>query len=277
MTDPTPFSTFAEEARAGALDAALVLGSGMSALADRCQVRRRLPFPAVPGLAATSVAGHNGCLTLGDWAGRRVLVFEGRLHYYEGHAWRDVVQPVHVAQFLGAQVLLLTNAAGGIHEALGPGSLMAVRDHLEWTRSYTWRHPGPGERPAPYSARLLGLLEQAARQIPLTLHQGVYAAVTGPCYETPAEIRALRACGADAVGMSTAREVRAGYELGMECAAVSCVTNRAAGLSARPIHHEEVLQTAAAQAERLAKLVEGFLYLLGQPDAGGEKKSANSA
>jgi purine-nucleoside phosphorylase len=271
------FTKFAEEARAGAVDAAVILGSGMSCLATRCQVLRRLPFIEVPDLPATSVAGHHGCLTLGEWAGRRVLLFEGRLHFYEGHPWRDVTQPVHVAHFLGARVLLLTNAAGGIHDALIPGSLMAIRDHLEWTRPFAWRQPGPGERPSPYSPRLLGLLQQAAEQVPLALYQGIYAAVTGPCYETPAEILALRSCGADAVGMSTAREVRAGHELGMECAAVSCITNRAAGLSAGPINHEEVLETAAAQAERLAKLLEGFLCLLGQRGATAPKNSVYSA
>jgi purine-nucleoside phosphorylase len=247
-------------------DVALVLGSGMGDLAQRCRPVHRLPFLAVPGMAATSVIGHNGCLTLGDWAGKRVLLFEGRLHYYEGHPWRSVNQPVHTAHFLGARVLLLTNAAGGIHDALAPGSLMAIRDHIEWTRPTSWRHPGPGSlgaaRPSPYSARLLELLGQAAKEQRLELMTGIYAAVTGPCYETPSEIRALKNWGADAVGMSTAREIQAGYELGVECAAVSCITNRAAGLSSGPINHDEVLATAAAQAERLAGLLEGFLRLV---------------
>jgi purine-nucleoside phosphorylase len=160
-------------------------------------------------------------------------------------------------------MLLLTNAAGGIHEALGPGSLMALRDHLEWTRPRAWLQPGPGAlgppRPSPYSPRLLALLVQAAGDLVLALHQGVYAALTGPCYETPAEIRALRTWGADAVGMSTAREIKAGHDAGLECAAVSCITNRAAGLSGGPLDHQEVLATAAAQTERLAALLEAFL------------------
>jgi purine-nucleoside phosphorylase len=170
---------------------------------------------------------------------------------------------VQTAAFLGARILLLTNAAGGIHEALFPGSLMALRDHIEWTRPSSWRHPGPGglgpARPSPYSPRLLERLNQAARQLGIVLHQGVYAAVTGPSYETPAEIRALKTWGADAVGMSTAREVQMGSELGLECAAVSCITNRAAGLSQGPIHHGEVLTTAAQQREPLARLLEAFL------------------
>jgi purine-nucleoside phosphorylase len=257
------FAALTEAGRAAPLGAALVLGSGMGPVARRVRPEQRVPFAEVPGLAAATVAGHSGCLTLGDWAGRRVLLFEGRLHRYEGHAWDSVVQPVRIARDLGARVLLLTNAAGGIHEALGPGSLMAIRDHIEWTRPYCWREPGRGglgpARPSPYAERLRRLLAEAAGARGIVLHDGIYGAVTGPCYETPAEIRAQRAWGADAVGMSTAREVQAGYDLGMECAAVSCITNRAAGLGSGTLDHEEVLRTAAAQAERLADLLEGFL------------------
>jgi purine-nucleoside phosphorylase len=232
-------------------------------VARRLRPACAVPFAEVPGLPAAGVAGHRGRLTLGEWAGRRVLLFEGRLHFYEGHSWDDVTAPVRLAASLGARVLLLTNAAGGIHDALGPGSLMAVRDHVEWTRPYCWRLPGPGAlgppRPPPYSPRLLGLLGAAASSAGVELRPGVYAMVTGPSYETPAEIRALRAWGADAVGMSTAREARAGCDAGLECAAVSCVTNRAAGLGGGPLSHEEVLTTAAAQGDRLAGLLEEFL------------------
>src|SRR5262249_59630024 len=131
------------------------------------------------------------------------------------------------------------------------------------TRPCWWRHSGPGgmgsSRPSPYSPRLLALLDRAARRQGITLHRGVYAALTGPCYETPAEIRALRQWGADAVGMSTAREVQAGVALGVECAAVSLITNRAAGLSDRPLSHEEVMSMSASRAEALADLLGGFL------------------
>lgn len=263
MEPSLPFTRLETAARP---DVAVVLGSGMSAVARRLERAESVPFADIPGLEATSVAGHGGRVTLGDWADKRVLVFEGRLHYYEGHSWSKVVLPVETAYSLSARVLLLTNAAGGIHDALTPGSLMALRDHLEWTRPYCWRLPGPGAlgppRPRPYSPRLLGLLAQAARGLGMALHQGIYGAVTGPCYETPAEIRALKAWGADAVGMSTAREIQAGHDAGMECAALSCITNRAAGLSDAPLGHEEVLTTAAAQVERLADLLEGFLRLV---------------
>ena len=220
----------------------------------------------MPGLAAPTVAGHRGCLTLGTWEGRGVLVFQGRLHYYEGHPWRSVVAPVQTAVALGARVLLLTNAAGGIHEALGPGGLMLLRDHIEWTRPYCWRLPGPGglgpPRPTPYSPRLRRILLESADARGIPLREGIYAALPGPSYETPAEIRALRVWGADAVGMSTAREAQAGSDAGLECAALSCITNWAAGLGTSAINHEEVLSSVAAQADRVADLIAEFLRRL---------------
>jgi purine-nucleoside phosphorylase len=197
---------------------------------------------------------------LADWAGKRVLIFEGRSHYYEGHPWRSITESVRISHFLGARVLLLTNAAGGIHDDLRPGCLMGIRAHIEWTGPDSWRQLASNDPPpSPYSPRLLDQLGAAASEAGLSCHPGSYAAVTGPCYETPAEIRALRILGADAVGMSTAREVQAGFELGMACAAVSCITNRAAGLAAGPIKHEEVLASAKTQQHALAKLLEGFL------------------
>ena len=247
--------------------AVVVLGSGMGDAAARVRPECSVPFAEIPGLPAASVSGHRGRLTLGEWAGRRVLLFEGRLHRYEGLAWDDVTRPIRVAAELGARVAVLTNAAGGIRDDLAPGALMAVRDHIEWTRPDPWRQPGPGglggPRPSPYTPRLLDLLGQAAADGDLSLARGVYAALTGPCYETPAEIRALRAWGADAVGMSTAREVQAGADAGLECAAVSLITNRAAGLAAAPPSHEEVLAVASAAAGRLADLLERFLVLFG--------------
>lgn len=245
---------------------ALVLGSGLAPLVERVAAQQSLSYAQVPGLAAPTVAMHRGRLTFGDWAGKRMMVFEGRLHYYEGHAWDQVTAGIRIASQLGARQLLLTNSAGGIHEALAPGSFMAIRDHIEWNRPYCWREPGPGAlgpaRPSPYSPRLLAALRQAAAQRQFPLLEGIYACVTGPSYETKAEIRALKAWGADAVGMSTTREALCGAALGMEVTAVSCITNHAAGLGSGPLTHEEVVTTAAAQGERLADLVEAFLRVL---------------
>jgi purine-nucleoside phosphorylase len=266
MTPSHTFTQLTQAAHASRPRLALVLGSGLGNVARRLHRPIIVPFREAPGLPATTVAGHRGSLILGDWLDKKVLIFEGRLHYYEGHSWRDVTMLVHTASFLGAHAILFSSAAGGIHDALATGTLMAIRDHFEWNRPYAWRHAGPGgigpKRPSPYSPVLLTKLDQAARRLGLGLFQGIYAAVTGPCYETPAEIHALKVCGADAVGMSTTREVQAAHALGMECAAVSCITNRAAGLSAGPINHAEVLATAAVRSEPLADLVEELLRIL---------------
>lgn len=242
---------------------ALVLGSGMGPVTGRIVQRAAVPFSDVPGLVPPTVAGHKGQIILGDLASRPVLAFTGRLHFYEGHPWDKVVRPVEVAAELGAQVLVLTNASGGINEALAPGSLMALTDHIEWNRPYPWRAPGPGglggERPSPYSVRLLDELAHAAVAADVPRHRGVYLSVTGPCYETPAEIRAMREAGADAVGMSTTREALRGAELGLEVAAISCVANRAAGLSGGPLSHKEVLEVVSAASTNLADLLATFV------------------
>ena len=236
----------------------LVLGSGLQGLADHLQDVVELPFGQVPGLTATGVAGHRGTLLLGQWADVAVLVFAGRLHFYEGHPWRRVVQPIHIAHELGAEILITTNAAGGIRDDLQPGDLMAIGDHLDGTRPAWWRGLSQ-PRTSPYSPRLLTLLQHSAQQLDCPLPTGVYAQLTGPCYETAAEIRALRLCGAAAVGMSTAREIETGRELGMQCAAISCITNKAAGLSSQAIHHEEVIETGRKVQEKMIGVLETFL------------------
>jgi purine-nucleoside phosphorylase len=246
--------------------AALVLGSGMGEVVDRWGRVAAVLFSDIPGLTRSSVHGHRGQLSLIRLNERPVLVLEGRLHFYEGHPWERVTRPTRIVADLGAPIILHTNAAGGIAPELEPGSLLAIADHVELSHPFWWRHPGVaglGEtRPSPYSARLLGLLGESARGMDFELHCGIYASLTGPCYETAAEIRALKSWDVDAVGMSTAREVLEGVKLGMECAAVSCITNRAAGLSDTPLSHEEVLRIASAQSGRLAALIERFLNRL---------------
>jgi len=260
MSPAPTFNHLLEAARAAPPVVAIVLGSGMGAAAARLDAIVSLPFADVPGLEATGVSGHRGSLRLGDWVGSRVLVFEGRCHFYESGCWRTVTAAVQAAHFLGARVLLLTNAAGGIRGDLAPGTLMALRAHIDWTQPNAWRARAAAEEAAsPYAARLRSLMHEAAWAKGIQLAEGVYAAVTGPCYETPAEVRALQIAGADAVGMSTVHEARAGQQLGMECAALSLITNRAAGLADGPIHHGEVVATAAAAIDRLAVLIEAFL------------------
>ena len=232
----------------------MILGSGLGDLADRLEESVELPFAAIAGLSATGVPGHRGVLLLGMWARVPVLVFAGRLHYYEGQPWRTVVQPIHIARELGALTFVTTNAAGGIRNDLQPGDLMAISAHVDCTRENWWHESASPERKRRgmdrYSTRLLDLLQ---------LPTGVYAQVTGPCYETPAEIRALRACGVDSVGMSTAREIETAHRLGMECAAISCITNKAAGLGTGPIHHDEVVEAGGRMKERLHCVLGAFI------------------
>jgi purine-nucleoside phosphorylase len=257
------YAEFLATARTRPPEVAIVLGSGLGDLAARMREALSVPFHEVPDLAAPSVEGHRGQLMLGRWANRNVLLFAGRVHYYEGHPWRSVLQPVRLAHHLGVKELILTNAVGGIRADLGPGSLVAVTDHIQCTGPHWYRLAGPGgfgeSRPSPYSARLIRQLQTGARERGEHLPTGVYAQVTGPSYETPAEIRALRWCGADVVGMSTAREIQAGHDLGLECAALSCVCNKASGLSDGPIHHGEVLAIANQMRERLTAILEAFL------------------
>jgi purine-nucleoside phosphorylase len=257
-----PYHELLERCRREPPRVALVLGSGLGEIAEQLDCEVTVPFGAVPEMAAPSVAGHKGELRLGTWAGRRLLVFVGRLHYYEGHPWRRVEQQVPMARELGAQIVLVTNAAGGIRDDLCPGSLMPIHGHLDWTGDLSWRPRGMGERPTPYSSRLLDVLRQAADTLGLNLKPGVYAQVTGPCYETPAEIRALRSCGVDAVGMSTCREINRAQALGIECAALSFITNRAAGLGDGTIHHDDVMAAGQAWRERLGQLLDAFLRVI---------------
>jgi purine-nucleoside phosphorylase len=259
----TPFDTFTAAVRAHGPRVAIVLGSGLGAVPHRFTEVASIPFADVPGLAAVSVQGHSGTIALGQCADVPLLVFRGRLHFYEGHAWDRVAAPVRLMASWGVKTLILTNAAGGIHDQLNPGDLMVLRNHLwlQTRQAVVGRIANPSYDRSLYSPRLLNLLQFAepARE----LLAGVYAAVTGSCYETPAEIRALRAMGADAVGMSTAFEARTGAELGMEVAAISCITNKAAGLTCGTLDHKEVLANAGRPAERISDLLETILPRVG--------------
>ena len=238
----------------------LVLGSGLGGVVDRVEVSARLAFADVPGLLASGVAGHRGEFILGRFAGRVVLVGAGRLHYYEGHPWSVVTRPIEFAAELGVRDAILTNAAGGIRPDLEPGQMMPIRDHLQWNRPYPWRL---SPEPSPYDAGLLADIVSAGTALGMSLMPGIYAALTGPSYETPAEIRALRTTGADAVGMSTSREVLAGRAAGLRCAAISFITNRAAGLGDGPLSHAEVLEVARRAGRSVGELLERVVRITG--------------
>jgi purine-nucleoside phosphorylase len=259
----TRFADFTAAVRARRPRAAVVLGSGLGAVPHHFAEAASVPFADVPGLTATSVHGHSGAIGLGDCAGVPLLVFRGRLHFYEGHPWDRVAAPVRLLADWEVKTLILTNAAGGIHDRLNPGDLMVLRDHLwlQVPQSVGQVSNLSGKKEPPYSPRLIQLLQQA--EPGRELLAGTYAALTGPCYETPAEIRALKAMGADAVGMSTAFEAVTAAGLGMDVAAISCITNKAAGLACGTLDHKEVLANAGRPAERISGLLETLLPQVG--------------
>jgi purine-nucleoside phosphorylase len=259
-----PFLELVNACRRTPPEVVLVLGSGLKEVAARVEAEVQVPFAEVPGMPAASVPGHSGCFTLGRWGRRRVLLQEGRLHFYEGHPWETVLRPAGLARELGARIVLHTNAAGGIGTEMMAGMLALVRGLQDWTSPDSWRRMARGTRESAglLSERLLGLLRRVAGERGIPLPEGTYAQVTGPNYETRAEVRALQRCGADLVGMSTVREIEAAAKAGMECAALSLVANRAAGLGSGPLSHEEVLRNTSAQVPRLVALLEEFIALL---------------
>lgn len=235
---------------------AVVLGSGLGAVADRFQPAVSIGFGDIPGLVPPTVAGHRGQVAVGHWDGVPVIVCFGRVHFYEGHPPERLTGLVRLFAESGVKTLILTNAAGGIHPSLTPGSLMAIRGHFKLMGGEAWKTLLNCEaQSTSYSARLLELTVRLEAEAGRELLAGTYAALTGPSYETPAEIRFLRTTGADAVGMSTALEADAAVELGMEVAAISCITNLGAGLSDGPLSHSEVEVTARTAIGRLAELV----------------------
>jgi len=254
----SPFESFVAAVQQHRPQAAVVLGSGLGAVPHRFQEFAAVPFADDPGLAAPSVLGHSGKIALGVCGGRPLLVFRGRLHFYEGHSPDAVSASVRRIVDWGVRFLVLTNAAGGIHYDLWPGDLMVLRNHLFLQAPNAWKLLS-GPRTPPYSPRLIELAQAVERECGRTLLAGVYAAVTGPCYETPAEIRALAVMGADAVGMSTAIEAESAAEFGLEVLALSCITNKAAGLASSSLDHREVLANASKPAERVSELIEELL------------------
>ena len=254
---------------------ALVLGSGLGTLAEGVAWEAALPTADIPGLPRSTVPGHSGRLLLGRWGGRQVVVAQGRSHLSEGYSAAEITRIVRLFAGLGAKSLVLTNAAGGITERMTPGTLMLVEDQI----NLQWRSPsgaaasggaegpgaagprGLGTRPV-YSAELLAQAMRAATVAGVRAERGVLGVTLGPSYETPAEIAMLERMGADAVCMSTAAEASLAATIGLPVAAVSCITNRAAGKSAARLSHAEVTAAVAASAPAMRSLLERLILAL---------------
>lgn len=251
---------------------AIVLGSGLGAIAGRMHAVRRLSYRDIPGFPASAVAGHHGELVAGRLGGCAVLCQSGRFHAYEGHPPEVVALPVRLFADLGIERLVLTNASGGIATRLVAGTLMLITDQI----NLTFQNPLHGavregeprfpDMSAPFDPDLTELARRSARTLGIRLEEGVYAGVMGPSYETPAEIRMLRSLGADAVGMSTVLEVVAARAAGLRCTAVSVVSNRAAGLGAGKLSHQDVIAACELAGHDLERLLVEIVNSTAQVD-----------
>jgi purine-nucleoside phosphorylase len=253
----TIHARFSEDVRV-----ALVLGSGLGAFADDIEDAVTIPYEEIPGFARSTVVGHAGRMVLGKIEGVAVAAMQGRFHYYEGYGFEEVIFPIRTLGLLGTKSLVLTNAAGGINIAFDQGALMIISDHL----NLTGVNPLRGAHDERFGARFPDMSEvyahdyqeiavEEAHAMGLELRRGIYAALSGPSYETPAEIRMLRTLGADAVGMSTVPEAIAAKQMGVKILGISCITNMAAGVIGEPINHQEVIETGERVRDTFKELL----------------------
>ncbi len=247
------------------VDIAVVLGSGLGFLADEVK-GKILNYSEIEGFPRPTVEGHGGKMVFAEIGKNNVLLFQGRFHYYEGYSMKEVVIFPRISKLLGAKLYLVTNAAGGINPDFNPGDLMVIKDHLnlmgtnpligENQEVFGPRFPDMTDA---YTPELRKLMFEIGDELGIELQSGVYAALTGPSYETPAEIKMLQTLGADAVGMSTVPEVIAARHAGLKVVGVSCITNLAAGVSENPLSHEEVLETTEKVKYHFGKLISKFI------------------
>ena len=246
---------------------AIILGSGFQHALTHMDVELEIPYGQLPGFVSVGVSGHAGKLVTGKFGNISVLVMKGRPHFYEGYEMERVTFPIRVMAELGIRTVLLTNAAGGINRKFKPGDLMVIEDHINFVGVNPLRGPGLFGLPRfvdltqVYDPRYQNLLLDAAKKCKLRASKGVYLAVAGPSYETPAEIRAYGRLGADAVGMSTVPEAIVARQCGLKVAGLSCITNLGAGLSKGELSHDEVLAIAEQQKLKVAELVKTFCEL----------------
>jgi purine-nucleoside phosphorylase len=241
------------------------LGSGLGDVCREMKIVDEVGFEDVPGFAPPTVVGHPGKLRVGEWSGEPVLVMLGRMHLYEGHAVDRVVHPIRVAANLAVQRIVLSNMSGGVHADWPSPALAVVEGHRDLQSG--WSEGFDGDVCRPYSKRLNRWLADAATQSGTPIRQAIYAGLLGPTYETPAEVRALRTLGCDLVGMSTVQEARVAAELGLECCAISCVANHAAGVTEREVDHADVVDAGKTIAPKLAALLGRFLRRVKQEAA----------
>ncbi|MGX6970334.1 purine-nucleoside phosphorylase [Vagococcus bubulae] len=261
-------SQFIKDAGVGAVDFGLILGSGLGELADEITDRVVIPYEDIPNFPVSTVVGHAGQLVYGTLSGKKVLAMQGRFHYYEGHSMQTVTFPVRVMKALGADSLIVTNAAGGVNTSFSPGDLMLITDQINFTGDNPLmglneedlgpRFPDMSEA---YNKEYGDVTKKVAQELSIHLQKGVYMGFSGPTYETPAEVRMARVMGADAVGMSTVPEVIVANHMSMKVLGITCVTNLAAGMQAN-LNHEEVVETTERVKADFKELVKRTLEKL---------------
>lgn len=245
---------------------ALVLGSGLGSFVSNVDIEAALPYSDIPGFIPPSVEGHNGRLVLGHVKGVPVAVLQGRIHFYEGHSMTQVVHPVRTAALLGCETVLLTNSAGGLDPKMKPGDFMVIEDHINLMGDNPLKGPnieafGPRfpDMTEAYDRKLSAKMSEILNAGGVPHFRGIYCGVSGPTYETPAEVRYLQGLGGKAVGMSTVPETIAANHLGLRVCALSCITNLAAGLSQKKLSHDEVTETAHAVEEKFGRFLVDFI------------------
>ncbi len=245
-------------------DVAVILGSGLGKFVDSVSIAAEIPYEKIPGFPGSTVSGHAGKLVLAENADseKYFWIMRGRVHYYEGYSMEEVVFPVRVLSFLGVNKLLITNASGGVNYDFKPGDLMLLEDHINMFGENPLRGPENGvfgtrfpDMSEAYDKEISSVIENSACKLGIDLKKGVYFGWSGPCFETPAEVRMIRALGGDAVGMSTVPEVIAANHAGIRVAGISFVANKAAGMSDSPLTHEEVNENALKVEHKFAGLL----------------------
>lgn len=247
----------------------LILGSGLGVLADEIKKSDKIKYEAIPNFPESTVEGHEGQLVLGELEGKKVIAMQGRFHFYEGYTMEQVTFPVRVMKALGVETIIVTNAAGGINKTYSPGDLMIINDQINFTGQNPLigpNDPNLGDRfpdmSAPYTKELIQHANDCAKNLDLRVHNGVYVGVSGPTYETPAEIKMFQTMGADAVGMSTVPEVIVANHATLKVLGISCISNMASGILDEQLSHEDVIKTTEKVQVNFLRLVKEILQTL---------------
>ncbi|GAA0723582.1 purine-nucleoside phosphorylase [Clostridium malenominatum] len=248
------------------INVGIILGTGLGTLADEIENKRIIKYEEIPGFPVSTVVGHAGELIIGELMGKKVLALNGRFHYYEGYDMETVTFPIRVMKALGIENMIVSNAAGGMNPSFEPGDLMIIEDHINFIgnnpligKNYDELGPRFPDMSNPYYKEYIKLVKECAMDLNIKIQQGVYVAISGPNYETSAELRMLRLIGGDAVGMSTVPEVIVANHMGMKVLGVSCITDMALGDSLEPLDHSKVVETANKAKGKFVTLIKEYI------------------